>query len=47
MFAHPRFPDAVPPPIAEATEQALANEAVFESKLEAWLAARREAQPHL
>ena len=41
MFAHPRFPDMIPPPVAELTAKALANEATFEARLEAWLAGRR------
>jgi creatinine amidohydrolase len=39
MFAHARFPESVPPPVAPAIEKALANEA---AKLEAWLAQRRK-----
>ena len=41
MFAHPRFPDMIPPPVAEVIGKALANEATFEARLEAWLADRR------
>jgi creatinine amidohydrolase/Fe(II)-dependent formamide hydrolase-like protein len=42
LFAHPRVPDTVPPAVAPMLEKALANEAEFEAKLEAWLAQRRK-----
>jgi creatinine amidohydrolase len=42
LFLHARAPDAVPPAVASMLEKALANEAAFESKLEAWLAQRRD-----
>ena len=41
LFVHPRFPDAVPPPVAATAEQALQNEAAFAASLEKWLAQRR------
>jgi creatinine amidohydrolase len=42
MFAHGRVPDTVPPAVAPILEKSLANEAAFESKLEAWLLQRRK-----
>jgi hypothetical protein len=42
MFARPRFPDTVPPPVVPLTEKALANEAAFEAALQNWLAQRRQ-----
>jgi len=41
LFLHARAPDTVPPAVAPMLEKALAREAAFESKLEAWLAQRR------
>ena len=41
MFAHPRFPEAIPPPVAPLAEKALANEEAFEATLEKWLVQRR------
>ena len=41
LFVHPRFPDAVPPPVAATAERALQNEAAFAASLETWLARRR------
>jgi creatinine amidohydrolase/Fe(II)-dependent formamide hydrolase-like protein len=43
MQGRPRFPDAVPPPVAAVTANALANEAAFEATLQQWLAKRRTA----
>jgi creatinine amidohydrolase/Fe(II)-dependent formamide hydrolase-like protein len=40
LFVHARLPDRVPPPVAPMLEKALANEAAFDAKLEAWLAQR-------
>jgi creatinine amidohydrolase len=40
MFEHPRFPEAIPAPVASVTEKALANEADFDATLEAWLGRR-------
>jgi creatinine amidohydrolase len=40
MFAHPRFPDTVPAPVAASAEKALANEAAFAATLEKWLLQR-------
>jgi hypothetical protein len=40
MFVHPRYPEAVPPPVAPLLEKALANEAAFGAALENWLAER-------
>jgi creatinine amidohydrolase/Fe(II)-dependent formamide hydrolase-like protein len=40
MFVHTRIPETVPPEVAPVLEQALANEAAFEAKLENWLAQR-------
>jgi hypothetical protein len=45
MFVHPRLPETVPPAVAPMLEKALDNEAGFETKLEAWLAQRRNRQP--
>jgi creatinine amidohydrolase len=42
MVGRPRFPDAVPPPVASVTENALANEAAFEATLQKWLLQRRQ-----
>ena len=41
LFAHPRFPDAIPPPVAGVTQKCLDNEAAFGAALDAWLAQRR------
>jgi hypothetical protein len=41
LFDHPRLPDKVPPAVAPMLEKALADEAAFGAKLEAWLAERR------
>ena len=41
MFVHPRFPDAVPLPVASVAEKSLANEAAFEATLEKWLQQRQ------
>jgi len=41
LFVHARVPDRVPPAVAPMLEKALANEATFEAKLDAWLAQRR------
>ena len=40
LFVHARLPETVPPAVAPMLEKALANEAAFEAKLEAWLAQR-------
>ena len=40
LSTHPRFPDAVPPPVASIAEQALAAEAEFEAALDTWLQQR-------
>jgi creatinine amidohydrolase/Fe(II)-dependent formamide hydrolase-like protein len=37
MFAHPRFPETVPAPVAPILEKALADEAAFGARLEAWM----------
>jgi creatinine amidohydrolase len=42
MRSHPRDPERLPPPVAPVLEKALANEAAFEAKLDAWLAERRK-----
>ena len=41
MSARPGTPATLPPPIAPMIERMLANEAVFEAELQAWLAQRR------
>jgi hypothetical protein len=41
LFGHPRLFETVPPAVAPMLEKALANEAAFEAKLEAWLKGRR------
>ena len=41
MFARPRLPETVPPPIGPMIERALAAEAAFAADLESWLAQRR------
>jgi creatinine amidohydrolase len=41
LFVHARLPETVPSAVAPMLEKALANEAGFEAKLEAWLAQRR------
>jgi creatinine amidohydrolase len=41
MTGRPRFPDAIPPPVAAVTNNALANEAAFETTLQTWLSQRR------
>ena len=41
LFVHPRFPETVPPAIADITQKALENEATFGAALDAWLAQRR------
>ena len=41
MFAHPRFPDSVPPPVAGVAEAGRAFEAAFAARLETWLAQRQ------
>jgi hypothetical protein len=42
LFVHARAPETVPPAVAPMLEKALANEAAFATKLEAWLAQRRK-----
>ena len=42
MFKHPRTPDTLPPPIAPMLEAELAEEQAFQTKLEDWLARRRQ-----
>jgi creatinine amidohydrolase len=42
LLVHARAPETVPPAVAPILEKSLANEAAFESKLEAWLAQRRK-----
>jgi creatinine amidohydrolase/Fe(II)-dependent formamide hydrolase-like protein len=41
LSAHPRFPDAIPPPVAGVAQKGLDNEAAFGAALDAWLAQRR------
>ena len=41
LFAHARFPETVPPAVADITQKALDNEAAFGAALDAWLAQRR------
>jgi creatinine amidohydrolase len=40
LFVHPRAPETVPPAVGPMLEKALANEAAFQTKLEAWLGQR-------
>jgi creatinine amidohydrolase len=40
LLLHARVPETVPPGVAPMLDKALANEAAFEAKLEAWLAQR-------
>ena len=40
MFSHARIPETVPPPVAPILEKAVATEAAFAEKLDAWLAQR-------
>ncbi len=42
MFAHPRFPDAVPTEMTAIVEKTLANETAFGASLETWLSQRRQ-----
>ena len=42
LFVHARLPETVPAAVAPMLEKALANEAVFEMKLDDWLAQRRK-----
>lgn len=42
MFAHARFPETVPPPVADVTQKALDNEAAFGAALDTWIAQRRK-----
>jgi hypothetical protein len=42
LFVHARVPETVPPAIAPMLEKALADEAAFAARLEAWLAQRRK-----
>lgn len=41
MFVLPRFPDAIPPPVAATAEKALASEREFGARLEKWMAQRQ------
>jgi creatinine amidohydrolase len=41
MFARPRAPETLPPPIAPIIERALASEEAFEAELDAWLSQHR------
>ena len=43
MAGRPRFPDAIPPPVAAVTAKALANEVAFEATLQQWLSGRQTA----
>ena len=43
MAGRPRFPEAIPPPVAAVTARALANEAEFEATLQRFLANRQPA----
>jgi creatinine amidohydrolase len=43
MAGRPRFPDAIPPPVAAVTTRALANEAAFEATLQRFLSKRQPA----
>lgn len=42
MRSRPRDPEQLPPAVAPVLEKALANDAAFEAKLTAWLAARKK-----
>lgn len=42
MFAHPRFPETVPPAVAPTLEKVLASEAAYEARLEHWLSQHRK-----
>jgi creatinine amidohydrolase len=41
LFDNPRFPETVPPPVAEPAEKGLQNEATLGAALEKWLAQRQ------